>query len=415
MTDRIWLKTLSVLLGIFAWIYVNLVIPPQIRRTLEAEVEYRNVPENVKVTPAKPLVNLQIEGSRRDFILSSRNKLQVNVDLYSLRPGRAQLPVRVTSAPGLSVVSVSPSQIQVEAIPIIRKKFDVKAEVLGQAADGFLADEPMLTPAQVTLEGPESLIKRVTACQVEVNLEQVKNSISEQRQVHVVLESGVTDEEILVTPGKINIDVTVKHGFPVKTLPLAKPVFINKPPEGKKLDGFKLTPEEVQITGPSRLIDPLRDLSFKPVDLSRVEKSGPVEVKIELPDEKVRLISSQAVILNVTLVETKIFRTYHGLPFELKKGPHQHASVSVSSYSIEVEGYLKDIDKISNAQLQMILDVERMKSGTYPVNLTAPVGLPADVSVVKIVPEELQVKVSELSESPEQPEETPQASDSSQQ
>ncbi len=344
MTDRLWLKILSVLLGIFAWIYVNLVVPPQIRRTLEANVEYRNTPENVKVVPANPSVNLQIEGSRRDFILASRNRQQVSVDLYNLRPGRVQLPVKVTSAPGLSVVSVFPAQIQVEAIPIVKKKYDVKTEILGQPSDGFLANDPVVTPPQVTLEGPESLIKRVSACQIEVNLDQVKNSISEQRQVHVMLESGVTDSELIVNPTKVNVDVTVKHGFPVVTLPLAKPVFINKPPEGLKLEGFKLSPEMVQITGPARLISTLKDISFKPVDLSRVEKSGQIEVKLEMPDEKVRQVSSEPVRLEVTLVETRIIRTYHGLPFELRKGPLQHASVSVSSYSLEVEGYLRDVD-----------------------------------------------------------------------
>ena len=299
MTDRIWLKTLSILLGVFAWIYVNLVIPPQIRRTIEAEVEYRNVPESVKVTPVKPFVNVQVEGTRRDFILATNNKLQVNVDLYNLRPGRAQLPVRVTTAPGLSVVSLSPAQIQIEAVPIIRKKIDVRAEILGQPADGFLFDEPLLTPAQVTIEGPESLIKRVTACQVDINLEQVKNSISEQREIKVILESGVTDEEIIVTPGKINVDVTVKQGYPTKTLPLAKPVFINKSPEGKKLDGFKLVPESVQITGPARLINPMKDLSFKPIDLSKIEKSDAVPVKLEFPADNVRLISSAPVLLQI--------------------------------------------------------------------------------------------------------------------
>lgn len=410
MTDRIWLKTLSILLGIFAWIYVNLVIPPQIRRTIEAEVEYRNVPENVKITPAKPLVNVQIEGTRRDFILSRDNKLQVTVDLYNLRPGRAQLPVRVTTSSGLSVVSISPAQVQIEAIPIVRKKVNVRAEILGQPAEGYLADEPVLTPPQVSIEGPESLVRRVTACQVDLNLEQVKNSISEQREVKVILETGVISDEIVVTPAKINADVTVKQGYPSVTLPLAKPVFINKPPEGKKLDAFKVSPESVQITGPARQLASLRDISFRPVDLSKIDKSDVIPVKLELPSEKVRLISSEAVVISISLVDARVNRVYHGLPFELKKGQHQHASVSVSSYSLEVEGFIKDIDKISNAKLQMILDVEKMKPGSYPVNLTAPIGLPEDVSVVKIVPEALHVQISELADQPGQSEKTPENS-----
>lgn len=414
MTDRIWLKILSVLLGIFAWIYVNLVIPPQIRRTLEAEVEYRNMPENVKITPARPTVGVQIEGSRRDFILSSSTRLQVVVDLYNVRPGRAQLPVRVTSSSGLSVISVNPPQIQIEAAPIVKKKYEVKPEIIGQPADGYLAEEPRFSPDKVTLEGPETLIDRVTSCVVDINLDQVKNSISEQRQVKVVLESGVTNEEIIVAPPRVNVDVTVKQGFPSRSVPLAKPVFINKPPEGKKLDGFKVTPDSVLITGPSRIIGPLHDISFRPIDLSKVEKSGSMAVKLEMPGEKVRLISSEAVSIEVTLVDTKVSKVFPGLPFELKKSSSQHTTVSVASYSIEVEGYLKDLDKVRNAQLQMVLDVEKMKPGSYSVNLTAPTGLPENVAVLRILPEALHIQITELDESAGPRPEPKTASESSQ-
>ncbi|MDD2997923.1 MAG: hypothetical protein EOM80_03430 [Erysipelotrichia bacterium] len=400
MTDRIWLKVLSVLLGIFAWIYVNLVVPPQVRRSLIAEVEYRNAPELLQIAPARPQVTVQVEGNRRDFILSGASKLQVTVDLYNLRPGRAQLPVRVTSSPGLSVVSVTPPQVQVEAVPVLKKKFDVMLEVQGQPADGYLADEPRVTPEKVVLVGPESLINRVTSCQVEVNLDQVKNSISEQRLVKVYLESGITSDEIEVTPNKVSVDVTVKQGFPTKIVPLAKPVFINKLPEGKKLDGFRVFPEEILISGPTRQLNQIRDISFKPIDLSKIEKSGSVVLKLELPGDKIQLVGSDTVFVELFLADIKIVRHYSGLPFELKKSDKQHASVSVSSYSIDIEGFLSDVDKVGAAQLKMILDVKKMKPGSYPVNLTAPTGLPEKVSVIKISPESLNIQISELDDSP---------------
>ena len=395
MNNRIWLKVLSILLGVFAWIYVNLVISPQIRRTLPAEVEYRNVPELVKIAPAKPTVQLQMEGTRRDFMLSSNGRAQVSVDLYNVRPGRAQLPVRVTPAPGLTVVSVSPPQVQIEVIPLSRKKFDVRIEMQGIPADGYLADQPRFSPDQVTLEGPESIINRVTGCFAEVNLDQIRNSISEQRTVKILLEGGLNPQEIVVTPEKINLDIMVKEGFPTKRVKLAKPVFYNRPPEGKKLENFRVTPENIVIRGATRKLATIEDLSFKPVDLSSISGSASMSVKLELP-EGIKLATETIPILEIELADSMITRSYHGLPFELKKSEHQHTSVSVSSYSLEVEGFLHDIDKVRNAQLQMILDIEKMRPGSYPVRLTAPTGLPENVSVVKIRPDELTVYISEL-------------------
>lgn len=398
MNNRIWLKLLSVLLGIFAWIYVNLVMPPQIRRNLVAEIEYRNVPELMKIVPEKPTVHIQIEGSRRDFILSQNSKVQVNVDLYNLRAGRAQLPVRVTSAPGLSVVSVNPPQIQLEAVPMIRKKVDVKVLIQGQPADGYLAEDPRVSPEKILLEGPEKLVNRVATCQVDISLDQVKNSISEQRQVKVLLDTGVINDEIVATPDKVTVDVTVKQGYPTRLVPLAKPVFINKLPEGKKIDSFRVFPVSVLLTGPARQLEEIEDLTFSPVDLSRIEDSASVALRLELPDNKIRMVGSETPFVEIVLTDTKAVRLLDGLPFELKKADNQHTSVSVSSYSIEVEGYVKDLEMVSDAKLQMVLDVATMKPGSYSVSLSAPAGLPEKITVLRIIPESLNVLISELAD-----------------
>jgi len=399
MNNRVWLKILSILLGIFAWIYVNLVIPPMIRRTLPAEVEYRNLPEMVKIAPAKPTVQVQMEGTRRDFILSSNGRVQVTVDLYNVRPGRAQLPVRVIAAPGLTVVSVSPPQVQIEVIPLARKKFDVKVEVTGRPADGYLADEPRFSPGQVTLEGPESLINRVGSCEVNVDLEQIRNSISEERPVKVILEGGFTSDEITVTPAKIAIGILVKEGEPVKNIPLSKPAFINKSPEGKRLASFTLSTESVAIQGPTRALEALKEVSFKPIDLSALNENASITVKLELP-EKFKLISTETPVLKVFMEDEKVTRTFEGLTFELKKTSNQHASVSVSSYSLEIKGFLQDIEKVRDAQLKIVLDIEKMKPGNYEnIELGAPPGLPEDVSV-KIVPASVSIQVSELPDEP---------------
>jgi len=418
MNNRIWLKILSVLLGIFAWIYVNLVIPPQIRRTLPAEVEYRNVPEMVKISPAKPTVQVQMEGTRRDFILSSSGRVQVTVDLYNVRPGRAQLPVRVIAAPGLTVVSVSPPQVQIEVIPLARKKFDVKVKTTGDPADGYLADEPRFTPDKVTLEGPENLINRVSECVAEVNLDNIKNSISEQWPVKIVLEGGLSSEEITITPARISLDILVKEGEPFKTVPLTRPVFINDPPEGKMMATYTLKPDSVVIKGPTRMLAGLNEVSFKPIDRSLLTDNASIPVKLELPGQ-FKLLSTITPVLEISMIDTEVKRTFEGLIFELKKTSNQHASVSVSSYSLEITGFLQDIEKVRDAQLKIVLDIEKMKPGNYEnIQLGAPPGLPENVSVT-IRPESVNIQVSELPEEPanvasgpQQPDSQPTASSS---
>lgn len=410
MSDRFGLKIISILLGVFAWVYVNLAIPPTIRRTISSDIEYRNMPELMRVSPQSPKVEIEIEGNRRDFIMSGPQKVQASVDLYNLRPGRAILPVKVISASGLNVKSVNPPQIQIDAVALIRKEFPVTVQVIGQPAEGYLAEEPRISPDRVILEGPELVMKRIKNCQVVISLDQVKNSISESAAVNAVFEIGSSNGELRITPERINVDVTVKQGYPKKIVNLAKPVFINKPPEGKKLEDYRVSPEKLMITGPARLIDQLTELGYRPIDLAKVRETASFPLKLEFPGEKVQQVGSAAAFIEITLSDTRVSRIESGLPFELNKNDKQHTSVSVSSYSLEVEGLLRDIDQIRGAGVQMVLDVAKMSPGTYDVPLTVPSGLPENVKVIRIIPETVKIEINEIKPQP-QPESQPVASE----
>ncbi len=137
MTDRIWLKLFSVLLAIFAWMYVNLVDPPQIRRNIELPVEYINTSPNIRITPSKAMTVVRFEGNRRDFMYakSSNRYAQLRIDLKNLKPGSFRLPVEVSNVfPGLSPISLSPELLLLDAEKVVSKKIKVLVEILGQPA-----------------------------------------------------------------------------------------------------------------------------------------------------------------------------------------------------------------------------------------------------------------------------------------
>jgi YbbR domain-containing protein len=398
MSNRAAIKLISVLLGIFAWTYVNIIVPPQVRRTISTKIEYRNMPELMKVSPEEPRVEVELEGNRRDFIISGPEKLQASVDLYNLRPGKAILPVKVTSATGLSVKAINPPQIRVEATALTRKEFPIEVKLLGQPADGYLADEPRVSPEKVVLEGAKSVIRRVKACQLEVSLVQLRNSISESLPVEVVVDAGGEKSEIKVIPEKVNVDVTVKQGYPEKEVAISKPVFLNKLPEGKKLAGFKIIPQTTKISGPIRLLEQIKELNFEPVDLSEIYESASITRKLELPFDRVELVGSSVCILDLQLSDVKVTRVLDGLSFSLEKTENQHTNVSVSSYSMKLKGYLKDLQKIKAADLKIVLGISEMKPGEYEVPLSVPAGLPSGVEVVDISPDEVEIKISYLEE-----------------
>jgi len=404
---RINLKLVTILLALVLWIYVNIIVSPMIRRTVTTKVEYRNMPQLMRVLPQAAMAEVVLTGTRRDFIIAGRDLVQVSVDLYSLRPGSAMLPLKVTTPPGLTMVSIKPAQIEVTGEPLIRREFDISAEVKGQTDEGFLSEMPNLTPRRVTVEGPKETIERIAVAQVAITLNNSRNSVSESCPVLLLATSGENIEGVKVVPEKVNVDITVKAGYPGRIIRVM-PQFINKPPEGYRLEGFDIVPPDVSITGPGRILEQMNELLTMPIDLAMVTSSGSITALLKPPVETVRVAGTGTVIVGIRLAASQIVRQFAGLPLTIKNSSNQHCLVSPSSYTLILRGFVEQLDKVSRADMNLVLDMRKMAPGSYTVDLPCPVGVPDKVEVVEIQPKVVQIEITEIQPDAPKPEGGPE-------
>lgn len=391
---RINLKLITILLAFVLWIYVNIIVSPVVRRTVSTKVEYRNAPVLMRVLPETAMAEVVLTGTRRDFMIAGRDLIQLSVDLYTLRPGSVMLPLKVTTPPGLTVVSIKPAQIEVTGEPLIRKEFDISAEIKGQTDEGFLAEMPNLTPKRITVEGPKELVERIAATQIVVTLNNARNSVSESCPVSLMATSGEIIEGVKIIPEKINVDITVKAGYPGRVIRVM-PQFINKPPEGFRLEGFEIVPADVSITGPGRILEQMNELLTMPIDLALMTSSGSITALLKPPVETVRIAGTGTVTVGVRLTAAQVIRQFAGLPLTVKNSSNQHCLVSPSSYTMTLRGFVEQLDRVSRADMNVVLDMRKMAPGSYTVELPCPVGVPEKIEVVEIQPKNVQIEITE--------------------
>jgi len=396
MNLRINLKVISLILGIVLWAYVNLVISPVIRRTVKSNIEFKNIPPKIKISPQTNEVELVLNGTRRDFIFSGKGSIQASVDLYSLRPGAAFFPLKVSTPSGLSVVAMNPSQIEVYGEPLVSRKMELTIDIKGQVAEGFIADAPVASPTEVILEGPRELIDKVTNCQVSIPISDLKNSIIEDREIVIFGTSGEIKSGLSVFPPKVKVSLTVKAGYPHRMATIV-PQFINKPPEGYKLGGFSVEPKEIMLTGPQRVLETLPNIRTLPIDLSLLHANSNIIALLDPPPfENVKIVGSNTVSLNITLEAVPVVKTFTGLQLTLKNSPNQLLSVSPASYTLVVKGFIDDLNKVSTADLGIVLDVRDLAPGSYPRPLPCPSGLPDKLEILEIIPPKVNIQVSSV-------------------
>ncbi len=398
---RINLKAVSISLGIILWLYVNLVIPPLVRRTVKAKIDFRNIPARTRILPQTSETEIVLTGTRRDFIFAGKDSIQPSVDLYTLRPGPAFFPVKVTTPSGLSVVAMKPAQVEVTGEILVSRKMEITVDIKGVVAEGFLAERPMASPSHVLIEGPRDLVEKAVSCQVSLAVGDYKNSISETGKVSVFGPDGEIEKGLTVIPDKANISVAVKAGFPSRMFTIVSQ-FINKPPEGFKLASATFTPSEIMISGPQRVLDQYTNIRTLPIDLSALSSASNTLIALLDPPafENVKIVGSNTVSLSILLTPIPIIKTFSGLPLTLKHSPTQHCSVSPASYSLVLRGFAEDLSKIALADLTIVFDTREMIPGTYTPPLPCPTGLPKKVEVLEILPPKATIVVSPFDPSP---------------
>jgi YbbR domain-containing protein len=191
------------------------------------------------------------------------------------------------------------------------KTVDVRANIIGEPAEGFVIDKISVNPPQVSVNGFASIIERLSYLTTEaIDIQGAVGNI--EKKVDIVLDNG-----IYLVPGQpssVNIIVNISETTIETTLTLDQ-VELQNVPEGyeAELDNPPIT---VQLRGPYTKVNTLNPQNLSPaVDLSElITEDGVLEpgqyelpLKINVPDQiELVQISHERVKVNVSSVDSSI-------------------------------------------------------------------------------------------------------------
>lgn len=196
---------LAIFLAVILWLFVS---GDTIIRQVSEKRDFHDVSlvpllgENMAVSGMPDTVSLTLEGPPHYFANLLADDLIAFVDVKEKRPGTYQIPVKSFSPRGLTVVSFSPSVVEVIIEEIENRKLAINIELLGQPDPAFRISA-YCTPGEVTVQGPASLLNKID--QVVVLVDVRKSQFSEEIRVrpHVVDRSGKEIDGITLFPQEV--------------------------------------------------------------------------------------------------------------------------------------------------------------------------------------------------------------------
>lgn len=299
-------KVICALLAIILWVYVSYDKKP------ETAKEFTNIPvtltgievlegRNLTVLSNDMFVKVKLSGTRS--ILSRVNKKDIKaiVDLSDTTSLGEQYPM-VTIAGIPDALSVEEKKIVSGKLLIdnlVKKNLDLNIEVTGKMADSVIEGEKTVSPTHVTIRGPESTLKSVTAWTTPVDVSKINSSVS-TFTTGIVLKSanGEAIETDMITLSETSAAVTMKCRGK-KELEVNVPEIIGSK-AGYNITVEKIEPETVMVVGPIEEISILGSVDVEPIDAYNATEN--VRTNLILPEN----MQCETTKINVKLKLTMI-------------------------------------------------------------------------------------------------------------
>ena len=277
-------RIVAVVLAVGLWLSVTTAErADQVQRSFEGvEVRVSNVPSGAAVAALDPeTISVVVRGEARDLNRFSREDFTAWVNLQGpARMGATEYVIDKVSVPrGVTLLEYTPVSVEVLLEEVVEDARAVGVIMNGQPAAGYTTAQPVVTPSEVVLRGPGSLLENITAVWVAVDISDSDSDILQQLPVILVDDQGQPVTGVQTVPQLVEVRVPIREVQGTKTVPV-EPAITGRPASGFQTGEVNVVPSEVVISGPERILQEIQSLSTAPIDLSGA--SSPLEQEVAL-------------------------------------------------------------------------------------------------------------------------------------
>lgn len=394
LTKNFTIKLLSLILAFLLWLYVMGEENPEI------PYEISNVPVklvNVDTLEKKGLtlleekgytVNVKVRGRRSDVLNIAAQNISAYADLSRVTSkGINVIPVRIEGLPkNVSLVSVIPPEIKVDVDTIAKIQMPVTVKIVGNVMDGYAMQPAVPTPGEVMVVGPESKVNLVKNVIAQVNVSYKKEDIKISVPAVAVDREGKEIKGVTVTPNLVEVYIPVNKSIRV---PVTPKIF-GKPQQGYVVASVNVLPEYVYITGDEDVLNTIKSISTKQIDITGL--TGPVTetVPFDLPDE-VKLVKSDItakVYIDIQKLATKDVTITN---IEVKGAEGKSVTVQNPEVVVTISGPESVVAGATSTDFTAYVDASNLSPGNY--TLTVNVNTKLNVNIIKIRPDKVSVTI----------------------
>lgn len=385
--SKLYSIVLSVAVAFGLWLYVVSTVSQQDDRT------YYNVPvvmegesvlneRNLMITAKSAnAVSLHLSGTRGDLNkLSTSNNLTVKVDLSKITEPGEKIALSYTpvypsdvSSSAITVESRNPTTIYVNVDYRRTKEIPVQVKWTGTRSENYIYDTENVTLDNpvITIIGPAAVADRIDHAEIEVNLSEQVESISQSYRYTLCDAEGepVDAEQIATSAEEVRLDMQIQR---IKEMDLIVDVVYGGGATEENTT-IKLSPEIIRVSGGEAVLAELGETyTVATINLADLDKNtNELKFPISLPEGVTNQtgVTEATVSVRFTNLVTREFIIDDFQTANLPKG--MEAEIINANLTVKVRGPAAEIGKLTEKDISVVVDFSAAEVGTatYKANI----------------------------------------------
>ncbi|HWQ61466.1 MAG TPA: CdaR family protein [Negativicutes bacterium] len=285
-------KILAFIMAIVLWLYVTNEQNPPVEASVSVPLEVRGVADTLVAVDAPDTVRVKVRGPRSITAGLTPQDLKAYIDLKGTNEGRHTVRILAMVPSSLEFIEVQPDKVTVRVDSKASRTLPVEVRVTGSATAGTVVANTVLTPQQVTVQGPKATVDSVDRVILPLDITGRSADFTAQIAPLLVNRDGRAVEGLDVQPDKIGVAANLARGMAKKTVDIKTIIFGDLAP-GISLKAVVTTPARVELSGDPQELAKIDFVYTEPISVAGVNRDTEKEVKLQV---KEGLVASQAAV-----------------------------------------------------------------------------------------------------------------------
>jgi YbbR domain-containing protein len=304
-----------------------------------------------------------------------------------------QIQLTITERP-YQLIRMNPTAVTVNLESLISRTLPLVVSLGGQPAAGYQAGDTTRDVTEVSISGPESLVRQVERARVVTSLDGARESIDKALPIEVVDKENNIVQGLTINPESVRVNIPISQQAGFRDMAV-KVVVQGQQAPGYRIENISVFPPVISIfSEDTELVNELPGVvETLPLDLQDRNEDISTRLSLDLP-ENVTLVGPQTVQVQVSISPIQTSVTLPNLPIDVI-GVAEGLSAQVFPQGVDVilSGPVPVLEALSAQDITVSVDANGLEIGVYQLEPDVDIFV-ENVSVRSILPETVEVVIA---------------------